>query len=107
MALKNEEFMNKNLIEKIEKIKEPRILVIGDFALDEMIYGNTQRISREAPVLILEHSKTDNILGAASNAAHNIATLNCGKVSAMGVFGDDYHAPILIKTLEDANISTD
>ena len=51
----------KSLIEKLELIKEPKILVIGDFAIDEMIYGDTERISREAPVLILLHSHTNII----------------------------------------------
>lgn len=96
----------KSLIEKLELIKEPKILVIGDFAIDEMIYGDTERISREAPVLILLHSHTKIILGTASNAAHNISTLNFGHVSAMGTYGDDYHAPILIGALKDAGIST-
>ena len=52
----------KSLIEKLELIKEPKVLVIGDFAIDEMIYGDTERISREAPVLILLHSHTNIIL---------------------------------------------
>lgn len=94
------------LAQEIDKLKNPRILVIGDFAIDEMIYGNTQRISREAPVLILEHSHTNIILGTASNAAHNIAKINDGKVSAMGTYGKDYHAPILLKALKDAKIGT-
>lgn len=94
------------LLNAIDKLKQPKILVIGDFAIDEMIYGDTQRISREAPVLILLHSNTNIILGAASNAAHNISTVNGGKVSALGVYGDDYHAPILLKTMEEAGIST-
>ena len=99
--------MDKNsLIQKLDKLKTPKILVVGDFAIDEMIYGKTQRISREAPVLILEHSRTDVILGAASNAAHNIAKISPGNVSAMGALGKDYHAPILIKTLKDAKIKT-
>ena len=68
------------IIKAIEKIVEPKILIIGDFALDEMVYGNTERISREAPVLILEHYDTQKILGAASNAAHNASSLNKGKV---------------------------
>lgn len=80
------------------------MLVVGDFALDEMIYGSSHRISREAPVLILKHSKTNNILGAASNAANNISKLNDGKVSAVGVIGDDYHGTVLKNALEEANI---
>lgn len=100
--------MDKNsLIKKLDRLKSPKVLVIGDFAIDEMIYGKTQRISREAPVLILEHSHTNVILGTASNAANNIATLAPGNASAMGALGKDYHAPILIKTLKDAKIKTD
>ena len=52
-----------NLINKIDELEKAKILVIGDFALDEMIYGATERISREAPVLILEHYETKKLLG--------------------------------------------
>lgn len=91
---------------KLDKLKEPSILVVGDFGIDEMIFGSTERISREAPVLILEHSKTKIILGTASNAAKNISTLNNGKISAIGVYGDDYHGKILLETLNEAKIDT-
>ena len=96
----------KSLKEKLDLLKNPKILVVGDFGIDEMIFGNTQRISREAPVLILEHYDTKIILGTASNAAHNASTLNCGKVSALGVYGNDYYGPILINALQDAKIDT-
>lgn len=89
----------------IQNLHKPSVLVIGDFALDEMIYGASHRISREAPVLILKHDRTDNILGAASNAANNISKLNNGKVGTLGVIGDDYHGPILKKALEEASIN--
>lgn len=88
----------------IQNLNKGRVLVIGDFAIDEMIYGQTHRISREAPVLILRHTHTKVILGAASNAAHNISMLSDGKVSALGVYGKDYHGPILIETLQNAGI---
>ena len=100
--------MNKQEIKKyIDKLTQPKLLIIGDFALDEMVYGNTERISREAPVLILEHYETKKILGAASNAAHNVSRLNRGKASAIGVYGDDYYGRELLKILEEKNISTD
>ena len=96
----------KELIKYLDKLKEPKILIIGDFALDEMVYGNTERISREAPVLILEHYETKKILGAASNAAHNVSRLNLGKASAIGVYGDDYYGSELLKILEEKGINT-
>ncbi len=96
----------KELIKYLDKLKEPKILIIGDFALDEMVYGNTERISREAPVLILEHYETKKILGAASNAAHNVSRLNLGKASAIGVYGDDYYGGELLRILEEKGINT-
>ena len=95
------------LIKNIDKLSKPSVLVIGDMAIDEMIYGSTDRISREAPVLILRHYNTKIILGAASNAAHNISTLNGGKVSVIGTYGKDYYAPILLSTFKEAGINTE
>lgn len=92
------------LVSCIKKITEPKVLVVGDLALDEMIYGDAERISREAPVLILQHTRTKLILGGASNAAHNVATLNAGKVGVIGVSGDDYYSELLFDTFEKANI---
>ena len=100
MLTKNE------LKESIKKLNGIKMLVIGDLAIDEMIYGDTERISREAPVLILAHTHTNIILGGASNAAHNLAALSNAKVSVIGLYGDDYHAPILKETFKNANIDT-
>jgi rfaE bifunctional protein kinase chain/domain len=69
-----------------------------------MVYGDTERISREAPVLILQHTHTKFILGGASNAAHNVSTINNGKVSVVGVIGDDYQAQDLQQAFNEANI---
>lgn len=88
----------------IKKLGELKILVIGDLALDEMVYGDTERISREAPVLILQHTHTKFILGGASNAAHNVSTINKGKVSVIGVIGDDYQAQDLKNAFVEAGI---
>ena len=92
------------LVSLIKKLNRPKILVVGDLALDEMIYCDAERISREAPVLILQHSHTKLILGGASNAAHNVSTLNNGQVSVCGVIGDDYQAGLLIEAFEKANV---
>lgn len=100
-------FEKDNLKKVIDNMSNKKVLVIGDLAIDEMIYGNTSRISREAPVLILLHSETKALLGAASNAAHNLSTLNNGQVGAIGLYGDDYHGPILLETLNKAGVNTD
>ncbi len=94
------------LVSYITKLRQPKVLVIGDLAMDEMIYGDAERISREAPVLILQHSYTKLILGGASNAAHNVSTLNGNQVSVIGVMGEDYQAGQLIETFKEAGIDT-
>lgn len=91
----------------IKKLSEPKVLVIGDLAIDEMVYGYTSRMSREAPVLILHHYETKQLLGAASNAAHNLSAINGGKVGVIGLYGEDYYGPVLLKVLNDAGINTD
>ena len=88
----------------ISRLNEAKILVIGDLALDEMVYGDTERISREAPVLILQHTHTKHILGGASNAAHNVSSINGGKVSVIGVIGEDYQANDLKNAFNEAGI---
>lgn len=88
----------------VKRLGEAKILVVGDLALDEMVYGDTERISREAPVLILQHTHTKFILGGASNAAHNVSAINGGKVCVIGVVGDDYQANDLKNAFKVADI---
>jgi len=90
----------------LKKLQNVKILVIGDLALDEMVYGDTERISREAPVLILQHTHTNYILGAASNAAHNVVAISPNNVGVIGIVGDDYQAIDLKNAFEDAGIKT-
>ncbi len=93
------------LLECVDNLINASILVVGDLALDEMVYGDTERISREAPVLILKHTITKHILGGASNAANNVSTINLGNVSVIGVIGDDYQGNDLINAFKSANIN--
>ncbi len=95
------------ILNGIDNLSKPSVLVIGDMAIDEMVYGTTDRMSREAPVLILRHYDTKIILGAASNAAHNLSALNNGKVSVIGLYGDDYYAPILLNAFKESGINTE
>ena len=64
------------------------ICVVGDFVLDQFVTGDISRVSREAPILILRHRKTETYPGGAANAVNNLADLGA-KVLAVGVVGDD------------------
>ncbi len=91
----------------IQRFSQGRVLVVGDLVIDEMVYGHTHRLSREAPVLILRHDHTDIILGAAGNAAHNIAALNAKHTAVLGTCGDDYYASHLLEALRRDGIDPD
>ena len=49
--------------------------MLADLVADEFVYGRAQRLSREAPVLILEHEGEEVRPGGGANAVHNIRTL--------------------------------
>ena len=61
------------LIELIDRFAGRRVAVFGDLIVDEFIYGEIARVSREAPVLILNYDSTEIVPGGAGNAASNVA----------------------------------
>ncbi|MGH9418284.1 MAG: bifunctional heptose 7-phosphate kinase/heptose 1-phosphate adenyltransferase [Terriglobales bacterium] len=65
-----------------------RIAVWGDLVADEFISGEIARVSREAPVLILKHTRRQVALGGGANAAANLAALGIA-VEVVGAAGDD------------------
>ncbi|MHB8418171.1 MAG: bifunctional heptose 7-phosphate kinase/heptose 1-phosphate adenyltransferase [Myxococcales bacterium] len=66
-----------------------RVVVAGDFVLDQYLYGCTDRISREAPVPIVRFEREEQKLGGAGNVAHNLAALGV-RVEAVGLIGRDW-----------------
>lgn len=87
----------------ITAFRRRRILVLADLVADEFLYGSVQRVSREAPVLILEYDGTDIRLGGGANAVHNIQTLG-GSPIPMGVVGRDDHGRRLRALLRERGI---
>jgi len=81
-----------------------RVLVLADLVADEFVYGRVERISREAPVLILQHDATDVRLGGGANAVHNIRTLG-GRPLPFGVLGRDDHGRALRALLRERRIA--
>ena len=76
------------LIELIDGFERRRIAVFGDLIVDEFIYGEIGRVSREAPVLILDYDSTEILPGGAGNAASNVAALG-GRPVVVGLAGRD------------------
>jgi len=65
-----------------------KVLVVGDLVADQYVYGETERISREAPVLIVRWESSEVKLGGAGNAAANLRALGA-RVTAVGAVGRD------------------
>jgi hypothetical protein len=76
------------LLTLIDAFRGRKVAVVGDLIADEFIYGRVARVSREAPVLILNYDATEIVPGGAGNAARNVAALG-GSVRAVGITGDD------------------
>lgn len=76
------------LLDLIASFPRQTIGVVGDFVLDEFVSGEISRVSREAPVLILRHRKSESYPGGAANAVNNLADLGA-RVLPVGVVGDD------------------
>src|SRR5690349_13960529 len=82
------------------------ILVVGDVMLDRYWFGDTARISPEAPVPIVNIQETNYRPGGAGNVALNIAALGA-KVTLLGAIGKDEAAAQLIQQLDAANVQHD
>ena len=83
----------------IDALAGRRVAVIGDVVADEFVYGQVARVSREAPVLILEYDSTEIVPGGAGNAANNVAALG-GVVRLAAVVGRDEAGTRLIEALQ-------
>jgi rfaE bifunctional protein kinase chain/domain len=78
----------RRLRELIAAGRGKRVVVFGDLIADEYVYGRIARVSREAPVLILEYNATEILPGGAGNAANNVASLG-GTVRLVSLVGRD------------------
>lgn len=83
----------------LEKMSEKHITVIGDMIVDRYVQGDIERISREAPVLVLQQTDEKIVAGGAANVVNNIATLG-GYVTAVGLLGEDKPADGLREILQ-------
>jgi D-glycero-beta-D-manno-heptose-7-phosphate kinase len=82
----------------IDALAGRRVAVIGDVMADEFVYGRVARVSREAPVLILEYDSTEVVPGGAGNAANNVAALG-GRARLAAVLGRDEPGTRLVGAL--------
>lgn len=85
--------------------RSPKILVVGDLMIDHYIWGDSTRISPEAPVQVVDVRSENNRLGGACNVANNLVSLGAS-VEIFGVVGQDSRGEWLLGALEQLGIKT-
>jgi D-beta-D-heptose 7-phosphate kinase/D-beta-D-heptose 1-phosphate adenosyltransferase len=91
---------------RIPRLDAAQVLVAGDVMLDRYWYGDTARISPEAPVPVVRFTGSEDRLGGAANVAFNVVSLG-GSASVVGVTGDDTEADALGAALAAVAIEGD
>lgn len=93
------------LLEHLSRWKPFSAVVVGDFMLDQQLYGDAERLAADAPVPVLHiRRRTDNP-GGAANVCLDLAAFK-GRVTAIGVTGDDATGALLRESLESRGIGT-
>jgi rfaE bifunctional protein kinase chain/domain len=83
-----------------------RVVVLGDLVADEFVYGDIARVSREAPVLILQHRRTVTVPGGGANAVANLHALGAVPVP-VGLLGRDASGNALAEQFRQAGMPTE
>ncbi len=89
----------------LPELADKKVMVIGDLCFDEYIIGKARRLSREAPVPVLEFQRRFTVPGEAANPALNVKSLG-GAAYMAGIVGDDEAGSTLKKSLADLGIDT-
>ena len=87
----------------LEKIRNVRLLVVGDVMLDRYWFGEVSRISPEAPVPVVKVERLEERLGGAANVARNAVALGA-RTALLSVVGDDEAGRSLSRLLEEGEI---
>jgi len=83
----------------VDRFETCRMAVIGDLIADQFLYGRIARVSREAPVLVLQYRNLVQLPGGAANAANNLLALDC-RTSIVGAIGFDPAGESLVAFLK-------
>src|SRR5215813_11689462 len=92
--------MSKELVDLVQNLGQPRVLVVGDAMLDRYVWGDAERISQEAPVVLLRADRREERLGGASSVATMLSALQAD-VSLVGVIGSDGDGKRVRELLDD------
>jgi len=96
----NESLRLKKIVESFPKLT---VTVLADLVADEFVFGEISRVSREAPVLILQHRDRKVVPGGGANAVYNLAALGVN-VLPVGIVGDDEAGRLLLRAFRHKRI---
>jgi len=94
--------LRRRLLSLLDEFPGRRIAVFGDLIADEFLYGRISRVSREAPVLVLQYRDLVRLPGGAANAANNLLDLGC-RTAVIGTVGRDEAGNALARALARKN----
>ncbi len=92
------------LLATFDNLGSPRVLVVGDFMLDRYTWAEAERISQEAPVILLRAQRREVRLGGAANVCQMLRGLEA-EVTAAGVVGDDEDGRAVRAMLAEAGVN--
>ena len=95
--------MSYHLVELVQRLGEPNVLVLGDVILDRYVWGDAERISQEAPVILLREDRQEVRLGGAANVANMLRGLEA-RATIASVTGSDSDAATLRSELDAAGV---
>jgi len=96
--------VRQQLLRLVPQLAGRKVLVVGDLFLDRYIVGKASRLSREAPIPVLEFVRQFDVPGGAANPAQNICALG-GEATVVGLVGDDEAGTQLLSLLRQAHIN--
>ncbi len=96
----------KNFDEIFEAFNNMKALVIGDVMIDSYLWGKVDRISPEAPVPIVNVTKTEKRLGGAANVAMNVQALGA-KAVLCSVVGNDSEAEDFMRLMDEGGFPSE
>lgn len=93
------------LLTAFDHLGHPRVLVVGDLILDRYTFGDAERVSQEAPVILLRAEQREVRLGGAANVCNMLRGLQA-EVACAGVVGRDRDGELVRNLLNGAGVET-
>ncbi len=93
------------LHERVKGFTRCRVVVLGDLVADEFVHGDIARVSREAPVLVLDERQRVVVPGGGGNAVANLRALGADPVP-VGILGKDDVGKRILERFRELGVST-